>query len=246
VQEMLKQGLIQPNTSPFSSPMLLVKKKDGSYRFCVDYRHLNAITKKGQYPVPIIDELLDELQSASWFSTLDLCSGFHQIQMDPADTLKAAFQTHEGHYEFRVMSFGLTGAPHTFHKAMNATLSPLLRKSVLVFFDDILIYSPTYEQHLEHLQQVFQILDREEWRVKLSKCTFARREISYLGYVINASGVATCPQKIQAVVDWPRPQNVKELRSFLGLSGYYRKFVQHYGIIAKPLTELLKKHQVFH
>jgi hypothetical protein len=134
VQDMLKQGLIQPSTSPFSSPMLLVKKKDGSYRFCVDHRHLNAITRKCEYPVPIIEELLDELQSASWFSTLDLCSGFHQIQMDPTDTFKTAFQTHEGHYEFRAMSFGLTGAPHTFQRAMNATLSSLLRKIVLVFF----------------------------------------------------------------------------------------------------------------
>jgi hypothetical protein len=134
VQDILKQGLIQPSTSPFSSPMLLVKKKDGSYRFCVDHRHLNAITRKCEYPVPIIEELLDELQSASWFSTLDLCSGFHQIQMDPTDTFKTAFQTHEGHYEFRAMSFGLTGAPHTFQRAMNATLSSLLRKIVLVFF----------------------------------------------------------------------------------------------------------------
>jgi hypothetical protein len=196
VQDMLKQGLIQPSTSPFSSPMLLVKKKDGSYRFCVDHRHLNAITRKCEYPVPIIEELLDELQSASWFSTLDLCSGFHQIQMDPTDTFKTAFQTHEGHYEFRAMSFGLTGAPHTFQRAMNATLSSLLRKIVLVFFDDILVYSSTYEQHLEHLEQVFQILDREQWRVKLSKCTFAKREISYLGYVISSNGVATCPKKI--------------------------------------------------
>jgi hypothetical protein len=196
VQDMLKQGLIQPSTSPFSSPMLLVKKKDGSYRFCVDHRHLNAITRKCEYPVPIIEELLDELQSASWFSTLDLCSGFHQIQMDPTDTFKTAFQTHEGHYEFRAMSFGLTGAPHTFQRAMNATLSSLLRKIVLVFFDDILVYSSTYEQHLEHLEQVFQILDREQWRVKLSKCTFAKREILYLGYVISSNGVATCPKNI--------------------------------------------------
>jgi hypothetical protein len=116
--------------------------------------------------------------------------------MDPTDTFKTAFQTHEGHYEFRAMSFGLTGAPHTFQRAMNATLSSLLRKIVLVFFDDILVYSSTYEQHLEHLEQVFQILDREQWRVKLSKCTFAKREISYLGYVISSNGVATCPKKI--------------------------------------------------
>jgi hypothetical protein len=156
--------------------------------------------------------------------------------MNPTGTFKTAFQTHEGHYEFRVMSFGLTGAPHTFQRAMNATLAPLLRKSVLVFFDDILIYSASYEEHLKHLEQIFQVLEKEKWRVKLSKCTFAKREISYLRYVISAQRVATCPKKIQAVADWPQPQNVKELRSFLGLSRYYRKFVKHYAIIAKPLT----------
>jgi hypothetical protein len=134
------------------------------------------------------------------------------------------------------MSFGLIGRPHTFQQVMNATLSPLLRKSVLVFFGDILAYNTTYEEHLRHLEQVFQILDREQWRVKLSKCTFARREIPYLSYVIRSNGVTTCPKKIQTVNDWPQPQNVKDLRSFLGLFDDYRKFVKHYAIIAKPLT----------
>jgi hypothetical protein len=148
VQEMLEAGLIQPSTSPFSSLVLLVKKKDNTFRFCVDYRHLNSITLKGSYPVPIIDEFLDELKGASWFSSLDLCLGFHQIPMHPDVSFKTAFQTHEGYYEFRVMSFGLIGEPHLFQKAMNTILAPLIRKYVLVFFDDILVYSPTYEQHL--------------------------------------------------------------------------------------------------
>jgi hypothetical protein len=221
--------------------VILVKKKDKSYRFCVDYRYLNAITAKGQYPVPIIDEFFDELRGASWFSSLDLCSGFHQIPMHPKDCFKTAFQTHNGHYEFRVMSFGLTGAPHSFQKAMNSTLAPLLRKCALVFFDDILVYSSSLQEHVNHLSQVLQLLRQDQWRVKRSKCSFVVREIAYLGYIISSAGVATCPDKVKAVADWHVPSNAKELRSFLGLAGYYRKFVHHLGIISRPLTDLLKR-----
>jgi hypothetical protein len=195
--------------------------------------------------VSAIEEFLDELQHASWFSILVLSVRFHQIQMDPANTHKTTFQTHEGHYEFRVMSFDHTGTPHTFQKAMNATLAPLLRKGVLIFFDDILVYSRTYTYHLAHLDQILHILQQDQWTVKLSKCSFAKREIAYLGYVISEKGVATCPYKVKVVVEWPRPRNVKEVRCFLGLARYYRRFVRHYGIIAKPLTELLKKNRVF-
>jgi hypothetical protein len=195
VQEMLEAGLIHNSSSPFFSPVLFVKKKDGSYRFCVDYCHLNAITEKEQYPMPVIDEFLDELHGASWFSSLDLCAGFHQIPMTPTDYFKTTFQTHVGHYEFKVMSFELTGAPHTFQKAMNSTLAPLLRKCALVFFDDILIYSKSYGEHVQHLEQVFKILQEQQWRVKLSKRSFAQRVVSYLGYVINQAGVSTCPAK---------------------------------------------------
>jgi hypothetical protein len=170
---MLDVCLIQHSSSPFSSPVLLVKKKDKSYMFCINCRHLNAITLKGQYPVPIIDEFQDELKNASWFSSLNLCAGFHQIRMDPINAFKSAFQTHSGHYEFTVLSFGLTSAPHSFQKAMNSTLAPMLRKSVLVFFDDILVYSASYQEHLVHLEQVFKILQQEQWRVKLAKCSFA-------------------------------------------------------------------------
>jgi hypothetical protein len=224
VNEMLDADLIQHSNNPFSSPVLLVKKKDNSFRFCIDYRHLNAITLKGQFHIPIIDEFMDELQNAMWFSTLDLCAGFHQIQMNPACYFKTAFQTHVDHYEFRVMSFGLTGAPHSFQKAMNSTLSPFLSKFMLVFFDDILIYSKSYEEHLVHLEQVFMLLQQESWSVKLSKYSFYKQKIAYLGYAISDKGVSTGPKKVQAVADWPKPQNVRKLRGFLGLAGYYKKF----------------------
>jgi hypothetical protein len=245
VQEMLAAGFIQKSSSPFSSSVLLVKKKDNSWRFCVDYRHLNAITVKGKFPVPIIDEFLDELSQASWFSNLDLRSGFHQIRLKPGEEFKTAFQTHFGQFEFRVVPFGLTGAPGTFQDAMNTTLAPYLRKFVLVFFDDILIYSKSWAEHLTHIKLVFDLLLRDQWKIKLSKCAFAQRQISYLGHIISEQGVGTDPIKISAIANWPTPSSVKELRSFLGLAGYYRKFVRNFGIISKLLTELLKKNVLF-
>jgi hypothetical protein len=245
VSEMLQSSIIQHSHSEFASSVILVKKKDQTYRFCVDYGHLNALTVKTKYPVPIIDEFLDELHGAVWFSTLDLRAGFHQIRMNPTDQHKTAFQTHHGHYEFRVMPFGLSGAPATFQSAMNSTLAPLLRKSVLVFFDNILVYNSTWDEHLHHLTQVLQILHREQWYIKLSKCAFAKQQIAYLGHVISPNGVATDPAKVEAVSSWPTPANCKELRGFLGLAGYYRKFVKNFGVIARPLTDLLKKGVVF-
>jgi hypothetical protein len=245
VAEMLQTGLIQHSTSAFSSPVLLVKKKDNACRFCVDYRHLNALTVKSKYPVPIIDELLDELFGASWFSILDLRASFHQILLKQGEAHKTAFQTHMGHYEFQEMAFGLTGPLGTFQKSMNHTLSPLLRKCALVFFDDIPVYSGSLDDHINHLQQVFQLLAQDTWKVKLSKCKFAQQQVSYLGHVVSAQGVSTDPMKIQAIATWPEPSCLKELRSFLGLAGYYRKFIRHFGVICQPLTALLKKGALF-
>ncbi|WVZ91209.1 hypothetical protein U9M48_037412 [Paspalum notatum var. saurae] len=245
VTQMLSDGIIRPSSSPFSSSVVMTKKKDGSWRFCIDYRFLNALTIKSKFPIPIIDEFLDELSHACWFTKLDLRSGFHQILLQAGEEHKTAFTTHLGQYEFLVMPFGVTGGPGTFQKAMNVTLSPVLRLFALVFLDDILIYSSTLEDHLSHIEAVLQLLAQDSWKVKPSKCTFAQQSIAYLGYVISAGQVSTDPAKIAAVLAWPSPSNVKELRSFLGLSGYYRKFVRHYGILSKPLTQLLRKNIVF-
>jgi len=245
VSKMLQDGIIQHSTSPFSSSIVMTKKKDGSWRFCVDYRFLNALTLKRKFPLPIVDEFLDELSHASWFTKLDLRSGFHQILLKAGDAYKTAFSTHFGQYEFLVMPFGVTGGPGSFQAAMNSTLAPLLRRCALVFLDDILVYSTTWEDHLAHIEAVFQLLAKDSWKVKPNKCTFAQRSIAYLGHIISAEGVGTDPAKIVAIQNWPTPASVKDLRSFLGLSSYYRKFVCHYGIISKPLTNLLRKGTLF-
>lgn len=243
--DMLASGVIRPSVSNFASPLLMVKKKDNTWRPCVDFRHLNALTIKSKYPLPIIDELLDELHGAQWFSKLDLRAGYHQIRLTEGDEYKTAFHTHHGHFEFIVMAFGLTGAPATFQAEMNRTLAPLLRKCALVFFDDILIYSASYQDHLLHLEQVLKLLSENQWKVKRSKCAFGQTSINYLGHVISATCVATDETKISAVKEWPVPTDVKQLRSFLGLAGYYRKYVRGYASINKPLTQLLHKHVPF-
>jgi hypothetical protein len=245
VKEMLLNGVIHPSSSPFASPVLLVRKKDGSWRFCVDYRHLNAITIKNKYPMPIVEELLDELSGAKWFTKLDMRSGYHQIRVQPADEHKIAFKTHSGHWEFKVMPFGLTNAPATFQASMNSIFEPLLRKCVLIFMDDILVYSPTLEAHCDHLHEVFSLLQSNNLFLKRSKCSLAQSSIEYLGHVISAQGVATAADKIQAVQLWDTPTDCRQLRSFLGLAGYYRKFIRNYGLITRPMTDLLKKNTPF-
>jgi hypothetical protein len=211
----------------------------------VDYRHLNAITIKNKYPLPVVDEHLDELAGAQWFTKLDFRSGCHQIRVAKGDEAKTAFRTHHGLYEFKVMPFGLKNAPASFQSVMIRIFEHLLRKCVLAFMDDILIYSATLAEHIQHLHQVFEILQHHKFFLKASKCVFGQQQLEYLGHVISSQGVDTDPSKISDVQKWPEPQSVKQLRGFLGLTGYYRRFIKHYAMISSPLTTLLKKGTAF-
>ncbi|XP_047979104.1 uncharacterized protein LOC125221023 [Salvia hispanica] len=215
--------------------------KDGTFRFCIDYRALNKATVPDHFPIPTTDELFDELGAAKFFTKLDLRSGYHQIRMHREDIFNTSFRTHDGHFEFLVMPFGLTNAPSTFPAAMNSAFRPLLRKFVIVFFDDILVYSPTLEVHCSHLTEVLSILAANQFYVKLSKCIFCSESVDYLGHIIVNGRLQADPSKLEAMVAWPTPSTVKQLRGFLGLTGYYRRFIAHYAMIAAPLTELLKK-----
>jgi hypothetical protein len=219
----------------------LVKKEDSSLRFCVDYHARSTCTVKDKFLITVVEELLDELRGASFFTKLDLRSGYHQVLVHPADIDKTAFRTHESLFEFLVMLFGLTNTPATFQALMNALLRPFLQCFVLVFFDDILIYSTSWAKHLTHLRLVLAMLQEHQLFVKRSKCAFGERNVAYLGHVISAGGVAMDRQKVHAVLDWPVPRLVRAMRAFLGLVGYYHRFIRDYDVVAVPLTKLLRK-----
>lgn len=212
---------------------------------CVDYRALNDRTVKDKFPIPVVEELLDELFGARFFTKLDLRSGYHQVRMNPGDIAKAAFITHDDLYEFLVMPFSLTNAPATFQALMNDVLRPFLRQFVLVFFDDILIYSVSWAEHLGHIRAVLTILREHKLFLKRSKCSFAEPTVAYLGHVVSGQGVAMDVSKVQAILEWPTLTSVRALCGFLALAGYYRRFIKEFGAIAAPLTALLKK-DAFH
>ncbi|KAA0058942.1 pol protein [Cucumis melo var. makuwa] len=210
-------------------------------RLCIDYRELNKVTVKNRYPLPRIDDLFDQLQGATVFSNIDLQSGYHQLRIRDSDIPKTAFRSRYGHYEFIVMSFGLTNAPAVFMDLMNRVFKDFLDSFVIVFIDDILIYSKTEAEHEEHLRQVLETLRANRLYAKFSKCEFLLKKVSFLGHVMSSEGVSMDPTKIEAVTNWPRPSNVSEIRSFLGLAGYYRRFVEDFSRIASPLTQLTRK-----
>ena len=245
VTELLNKGLIQPSSSPYGAPILFVKKKDGGLRMVIDYRALNKLTVKNRYPIPRIDDLFDQLHGAEVFSSLDLMSGYHQIRIKDSDVVKTAFRTPFGHFEFKVLCFGLTNAPSTFQAVMNRIFAPYLGKFVLVYLDDILVYSKNPVEHVEHLRLVLQILKDNQLYGRLSKCDFFKREVLFLGHVADKDGLRVDPAKVEAVKAWQVPRDVKEVRSFLGLANYFRKFIQGYSTMVAPLTHLTRKDVAF-
>ncbi|GJS34396.1 reverse transcriptase domain-containing protein [Tanacetum coccineum] len=245
LQELQDKGFIRPSHSPWGAPVLFVKKKDGSFRMCIDYRELNKLTVKNRYPLPRIDDLFDQLQGSRYFSKIDLRSGYHQLRVHEEDIPKTAFRTRYGHFEFTVMPFGLTNAPAVFMDLMNRVCKPYLDKFVIVFIDDILIYSKSKEEHEGHLRLVLELLRREKLYAKFSKCEFWLQEVHFLGHVINQGGIHVDPGKIKAVKNWEAPTSPAGVRSFLGLAGYYRRFIANFFRIAKPLTLLTQKNKKY-
>ncbi|WVZ76540.1 hypothetical protein U9M48_024507 [Paspalum notatum var. saurae] len=241
IDELLGKGFIRPSSSPWAFPVLFVDKKDGSRRMCVDYRALNDVTIKNKYPLPQIDDLFDQLQGACVFSKIDLRSGYHQMKIHPSDIPNTAFITRFGLYEYTVMSFGLTNALAYFMNLMNKVFMEYLDKFVVVFIDDILIYSKTEEEHEENLRLVLQKLREHKLYAKLSKCEFWLDQVPFLGHIVSKGGIMVDPGKISSVMDWKVPEVVEEVRGFLGLAGYYRRFIESFSRIAKPMTSLLKK-----
>jgi hypothetical protein len=245
VEEMEKQGIVEPSMSPWSSPIVLVRKKDGSTRFCVDYRRLNDVTRKDSFPLPRVDITLDALNGAKWFSTLDLKSGYWQVELDPADKEKTAVSFGQGLWQFTVMPFGLGNAPATFERLMEAVLRGLPWKICLVYLDDIIAHAKSFDTHLENLKCVLERLREANLKLNPKKCTLFRTEVTYLGYVVSDEGISADPVKVEAVKAWPPPANIHQVRSFIGLCIYYRRFVPRFSQLAKPLLLLTEKDAVF-
>ena len=227
--------------SPCAIPALLVPKKDGSWRVCVDNRRINQITMKYCFPILTLRDLLDQLDSARVFSKIDLCSGYHQVRIRPGDEWKTTFKTKVGLYKWLVMPFGLSNAPSTFMRLMNQVLKPFYCKFVVVYFDDILVYSIDVVTHLEHLRMVMEVLWRNKLYTNLKKCSFLQSNVEFLGFIVGTDGIKAIESKVQAIKEWSTPKTMGEVRSFHGLATFYRRFICGFSTIATPITECLKK-----
>jgi len=245
VSDMVKVGVIEASCSPWTSNLVVVKKKGDSLRFCVDYRKLNSVTRRDVYPLPRIDECLDALSGARFFSAFDLRSVYHQVPMHPEDADKTTFIVRTGTYRFKRMPFGLCNAGSTFQRVMDLALKGLNFNMCLVYIDDIIVFSATVEEHIERLKLMFDRIRTANLKFKASKCCLLRTEVSFLGHVVSGEGVSTDPNKINAVENWPVPKDVREVRAFLGLASYYRRFVPSFAALASPLHALSAKNQRF-
>ncbi|XP_074305313.1 uncharacterized protein LOC141640409 [Silene latifolia] len=241
INELVSRGFVRESMSPCAVPVLLVPKKDGSWRMCVDSRPVNNITIKYRFPIPRLDDMLDELHGSVVFSKIDLRSGYHQIRMREGDEWKTAFKTKHGLYEWTVMPFGLLNAPSTFMRLMNEVLKPFLGRFVVVYLDDILVYSKTVEDHVRHLKEVFEVLRAQKLYGKKEKCAFLVDSVVFLGNIVSKEGVSVDPAKIEAIKTWPTPNTVSEVRSFHGLASFYRRFIRDFSSIVSPITNCMKK-----
>lgn len=245
VEELMDKGYVRESMSPCSVPVILVPKKDGTWRMCVDCRAINKITVKYRHPIPRLDDMLDELYGANLFSKIDLKSGYHQIRMNVGDEWKTAFKTKFGLYEWLVMPFGLTNAPSTFMRLMNHVLRDYIGKFVVVYFDDILVYSKSLNDHILHVKKILFKLREEKLYANFKKCSFCLDQVNFLGFLVGKKGVQVDEEKVKAIREWPTPTNATEVRSFHGLASFYRRFIKDFSSIASPLNELVKKHVKF-
>lgn len=240
VEQLVSKGFLRESMSPCAVPALLIPKKDGSWRMCVDSRAVNKITVRYRFPIPRLDDLLDQVGTACIFSKLDLRSGYHQIRIRQGDEWKTAFKTRKGLFEWLVMPFGLSNAPSTFMRVMNQALRPFIGKFVVVYFDDILIFSMSLDDHLVHLREVLIVLRRDKLFATLKKCAFGSPQVHFLGYIVSANGLAVDPSKVSAIQSWPIPSTISEARSFHGLASFYRRFVPNFSTLMAPLTNCFR------
>ncbi|GFN91507.1 Pol polyprotein [Plakobranchus ocellatus] len=241
LDDLLTREIIVPSSSPYAAPIVVVRKKSGEIRLCYDYRKLNEVTRKDAIPLPRIEECLDALAGSKYFSTLDLASGYHQMMMHPEDEEKTAFTTPFGLYHWKRLPFGLCKAPAQFSRLMQRVMNDHLFKIMVLYLDDLLIYSPDFISHIDRLQAIFNRLREVGIKLNPEKCSFVKNSVSFLGHVLSEEGVSTDPGKITAVKNFPTPTTVRDVRAFLGLAGYYRRFVKNFSHKAKPLSELLQK-----